>query len=78
MLRNLRQKGAKRLVLAGLGVVLVTTGALALSGGRPVYRNYKSQWVFAPVAIAIGLGSLVLAFRSPPASSTRKKRRGGR
>jgi hypothetical protein len=76
MLRNLRQKGAKRLVLAGLGVVLVMTGALALSGGRPAYRNYKGQWVFAPVAIVIGLGGLFLAFRAPrPRSSKRTRAR---
>jgi hypothetical protein len=53
MLRHLRQKGAKRLVIAFLGVALVLTGVLALSAGRPAYRNYKGQWVFAPVVTRV-------------------------
>jgi hypothetical protein len=78
MLRHLRQKGAKRLVIAFLGVALVLTGVLALSAGRPAYRNYKGQWVFAPVAIVIGLGGLVLAFATPRPRSTRRKGPGSR
>jgi hypothetical protein len=78
MLRTLRQKGARRLVFVCLGVALVLTGVLALSAGRPAYRNYKGQWVFAPVAIVIGLGGLVLAFTTPRPRSTRKKRPGSR
>jgi hypothetical protein len=78
MLRHLRQKGAKRLVFASFGVVLVLTGVSALSVGRPAYRNYKGQWVFPPVAIVMGLGTLVLAFRAPRPQSTNKKRPGRR
>ncbi len=74
MLRFFRQKGAKRLVGAWLGVVLVVTGVSALSVGRPAYRNYKGQWVFPPVAIIIGLGTLILAFRTPRPQWKNKKR----
>jgi hypothetical protein len=73
MLRHLRHRGAKRLVFACLGIVLLLTGVSALSVGRPAYRNYKGQWVFAPVAIVLGLGSLVLAFRTPRPRSTRRR-----
>jgi energy-converting hydrogenase Eha subunit A len=78
MLRHLRQKGAKRLVFACFGVALVLTGVSALSAGRPAYRNYKGQWVFPPVAIALGLGTLVHAFRTPRRQSKNKKRPGTR
>jgi hypothetical protein len=78
MLRHFRQKRAKRGITACLGVALVLTGVLALSAGRPAYRNYKGQWVFSPVAIVIGVGLLVLAFVSPRPSSQKKKRPGTR
>jgi hypothetical protein len=78
MFQTLRQKGAKRLVVAVLGVVLVLTGVSALSAGRPAYRNYKGQWVFPPVAIVMGLGALVLALWAPRPQSRRKRKPGGR
>jgi len=78
MLRRLRQTGVRRLVFACLGVVLMLTGVSALAVGRPAYRNYKGQWVFAPVAIVLGAGALVLAFTSPRLRSQTKKRPGTR
>lgn len=78
MLKHLRGKGTKRLVFAGLGVALVLTGGLAISAGRPAYRNYKMQWVFPPVAIVLGLGALILAFKTPRPRSRKGKRPGGR
>ena len=78
MLRHLRRKGAQRLVFAGLGLALVLMGVLAVSAGRPAYRNYKGQWVFPPVAIFLGLGALFLAFRTPRPRSKKEKRPGSR
>jgi hypothetical protein len=78
MLRHLRQKGVKRLVFTCLGAVLVLAGVSALSVGRPAYRNYKGQWVFAPAAIVLGAGALVLAFTSPRPRSQKRKRPGTR
>jgi hypothetical protein len=78
MLRQFRQRRTKRLVFVCFGVALVLTGVLAISSSRPAYRNYKGQWVFPPVAIIMGLGSLVLAFRAPRPASKKRKRPGTR
>jgi hypothetical protein len=40
-------------------------GVVALAAGRPSYANYWGGAVFPPVAIALGLGAIALAWWLP-------------
>jgi hypothetical protein len=59
-----------RLVLGFFGLTIVGTSVLVLWQGKFFYGNTQGTWelgpAFAPFAIIVGGGLVVLAFRSGP------------
>jgi hypothetical protein len=73
-MKAFRSPTARRILFAVLFLLIVLTGAGNLLKGRIDYRNYKGFWVFAPLAILIGLlGVVVVIRRSKTFADSEKK-----
>jgi len=66
-----------RIALMFVGLSSVLTGAAALQSGRLHYQNYWGGFVFAPLAIVVGLVALVMVIvRWRSLNATDRKLRG--
>jgi LPXTG-motif cell wall-anchored protein len=56
-----RANGLKPLVLIVLGVALLGVQLARVANGQFLYLNYWNETVYSPLAIALGLGVVVIA-----------------
>ena len=64
----------QRAVVAGISCIFITLGAGTLFNHSIEYRNWWGGFVFAPFAILIGVGLLVIAVYRPKAFGQTKSK----
>ena len=70
----LKSTGFQRAVVAVISCVFITLGVGTLFNHAVQYRNWWGGVVFAPFAILIGVGMLVIAILRPKAFTPKKSK----